>query len=125
MLFFLFACVQDLTPPFLGECAEYPEGKFDYGQVGIGTCISGPSDLYFIENEGETKLLISNANPYLNFETGSILLLDWESIDFEKRTQYVHNLATSTHLTPNSGWVSKFQLMRSADVALHNCQPSC
>ena len=81
---FLISCVQDLTSPFLGDCAQYPEYTYDYGQVGIGTCLSGPADMMFVQNNGSTKLVVSNANPYLNFESGSVLLLDWDALSLDQ-----------------------------------------
>ena len=93
MIFSLLACVQNIQSPNLGDCAEYPTGSYDYGQVAIGTCLAGPSDMQFIDHDGDSKLLISNANPYLNFTTGSLLVLDWNAIDLSIPKQYVHEVA--------------------------------
>jgi DNA-binding beta-propeller fold protein YncE len=82
LLLLLAACVvQTQRGPDLGRCADPPPGVYTYGQIGIGTCIAGPSDLAFLEHEGRTWLAVSNADPYYNFEGGSLLLLDWDAVD--------------------------------------------
>jgi len=101
MLFFMVACVQEIETPFLGDCAQYPESNYDFGQVDIGTCISGPSDMHFIDREGEIKLLVSNANPYLNFSSGSVLMMDWDSVDLTIPTQYSHEIVSQSILLDN------------------------
>ena len=114
MFFLLFACVQDLSRPYLGDCAQHPEGNYDYGQIGIGTCLAGPSDILFLQEGDTTKLLISNANPYLNFETGSLLVVEWDSIDETESTIYSHELSSqmlpiknfSGELESNGDWVT-------------------
>ncbi len=75
-------CVQ--TVPFgpeLGPCADAPGGSYTYGEAGIGTCLAGPTDLQFFELDGRTFLAVANADPYYSFTSGSVLLIDWASID--------------------------------------------
>ena len=54
ILSFLLAagCIRQVgSGPFVGDCAEYPDGVYTYGQIGIGTCIAGPVDIEFIEKD--------------------------------------------------------------------------
>ncbi len=82
ILALLAGCVRDAPLPDLGPCAVYPDGVYEYGQVGIGTCLAGPTDLQFAEtDDGETILLVTNANPYQVFTGGSLLSIPWASID--------------------------------------------
>jgi len=80
----LCGCVQDKPlGPDLGACADAPDGAWTYGEAGIGTCLSGPADLRFVELGGSTRLLVSNADPYNNFASGSLLVIDWDQLDLE------------------------------------------
>ena len=111
---FLISCVQDLAAPFLGDCAQYPDESYDYGQIGIGTCLSGPSDIQFVQSGASTQLIISNANPYLNYDSGSLLLLDWAGVDTTTTTQYMHELNAqaipidtfSGEIESNGSWIT-------------------
>lgn len=70
------SCVSDLGGvPVVGECAERPDGIYTYGTIGIGTCLSGPTDARFLHADGEAWLAISNADPFRDFSGGSVLLL--------------------------------------------------
>ncbi len=74
------AC-QTVTPgPDLGNCADVPDGVYTYGDIGLGTCLAGPVDLAFFEQDGGTYLAVSNADPYRNFVTGGVVVLDWEAL---------------------------------------------
>src|SRR5690606_26402030 len=78
----LGACVQDVgAGPNLGRCADLPRGTYTYGEIGIGTCLAGPVDLGFFEQDGATWLAVTNADPFMNFGSGSVLLVDWDSVD--------------------------------------------
>ncbi|MEL6349839.1 MAG: hypothetical protein AAFV53_42445, partial [Myxococcota bacterium] len=78
----LAGCLRDAAPPNVGDCAEYPDGIYEFGQIGIGTCLSGPTDIVFRETpDGELTLLVSNANPYQLFTTGSLLAIPWDEVD--------------------------------------------
>ena len=80
MLFWLLGCTISKPLPNLGDCATYSDDGFDYGTIGIGTCISGATDLAFREDsEGDWHLLVSNANPYVNFSGGSLLSIPWNN----------------------------------------------
>ena len=75
-------CVQQVPRgPALGDCAEVPEGSYTYGDAGIGRCIAGPADLEFFTKEGRNYLALSNVDQYRNFQTGSVLVIDWTSLE--------------------------------------------
>ena len=65
-------CIKLSPYPDVGECAVYPDGQYEFGQIGIGTCIAGPNQLRFV-GEGEDTRLLVNANPYLTFDDGPSL----------------------------------------------------
>jgi DNA-binding beta-propeller fold protein YncE len=109
-------CIREVGPgPDLGDCAQYPEGVYTYGQIGIGTCLSGPADLQFIERDGQTLLAVSNADPYGNFGEGSVTVVDWASIDLGKRENLMSEVdAWSLPLDPLAGglgWVPDRDLL--------------
>ncbi len=75
------ACSSDgLHSPPLGDCAEIPEGSYTWGTVGIGTCLSGPTDARFFTADGRTWLGITNADPFRDFTGGSFLVLDADAL---------------------------------------------
>lgn len=67
--------------PDLGACAALPDGTYTFGEAGIGTCLAGPADLQFFEQGGKTWLAVSNADPFRNFSSGSLLMVDVGTID--------------------------------------------
>lgn len=78
LLLLLFACLRDDPLPFAGDCAVYPDGVYEFGQIGIGTCLSGPMDLDWVD---DSHLAIANANPWMDFTGGSVTLLDVSTLD--------------------------------------------
>jgi DNA-binding beta-propeller fold protein YncE len=77
----LNGCLVDMPPgPDLGPCAAVPEGVYGYGEAGIGTCLSGPADLVFFQQDGGTFLAVTNADPYRTFRAGSVLVIDWDTL---------------------------------------------
>lgn len=79
----LSSCIESRPlGPDVGACANIPDVAYGYGEPGIGTCLAGPSDLQFVTVNGQTRLLVSNADPYWTYSSGSILSIDWSSIDF-------------------------------------------
>ena len=62
--------------PMIGECADYPDGIYTYGEIGLGTCLSGPVDIDFLEIEGRTWLAVSNADPSSTF---GLVALSWST----------------------------------------------
>ncbi len=77
----LGGCIQDVPlGPDLGGCAgTTAEETFTFGEIPIGTCLAGPADLEFFEQDG-TWLAVSNADPYRNFVTGSVLVIPWDEV---------------------------------------------
>lgn len=69
----------------------YPEGTYEYGQIGIGTCLGGPVDLTFLD-DGHT-LAVANSNPFGDFVGGSTLLLDLDRLDPATGRNLVSGLA--------------------------------
>ena len=102
-----FACVSETQRgPDLGACAEPPKGVYTYGQIGIGTCLAGPADLQFHLVGDQTWLLATNADPFANFRTGSLVNINMASVDTTLDRNFmdevdVHALA----LDPYSGGI--------------------
>ncbi len=73
LLLLVFGCLEYRASPQVGLCADYPEGTYDYGEIGIGSCLSGPLSLDWTETgDGEQVLLVTNANPFLEFTGGNV-----------------------------------------------------
>ncbi len=78
------ACKQDLPLPNVGPCADYPEGIYDYGEIGIGRCLSGSTEVHFTDDaDGNPVLVVTNANTYQNFTGGSLLTIPWSGINLD------------------------------------------
>ena len=101
MIALLFACTISSPLPKIGDCAEYPDETYDYGQIGIGTCLAGASSLQFQSTDTEDYLLVSNSNPYVLFSGGSLLSIPWSSIDLSKPINYSHELPSYALPTPS------------------------
>ncbi|MBN1336157.1 MAG: hypothetical protein JXB39_09365 [Deltaproteobacteria bacterium] len=85
--------MRDAASPFMGDCAVYPEGVYEYGEIGIGTCLSTPADLAFLERDDHGwSLAVSNGDAFHVFTGGSVLFLDWDSIDLDASTNVVSDL---------------------------------
>ncbi|MCO4743233.1 MAG: hypothetical protein KC912_00500 [Proteobacteria bacterium] len=96
VLLLLSGCLLDSgLGPEVGECAEYPDGAYTYGEIGIGTCMAGPTDIRFIERDGQTFLAVANSDPYQTFMGGSVLLLDWDSLDLSATRNPTSTLTAS------------------------------
>lgn len=77
----LVGCLVDVPRgPDLGLCADLPEGTYGYGDAGIGTCLAGPADLVFFQQDGGTFLAVTNADPYREFRSGSALVIPWDPL---------------------------------------------
>ena len=96
-------CIKLSPYPEVGECAVYPDGQYEFGQIGIGTCIAGPNNLRFMGEGEDTRLLVTNANPYLTFDGGSLLSIPWNNIDLGDGTNEVHTLGAETMALPDFG----------------------
>jgi DNA-binding beta-propeller fold protein YncE/predicted GH43/DUF377 family glycosyl hydrolase len=88
----LSACVKNQGLPFVGDCAAYPDGIYEYGQIGIGDCLSGPTGLAFVDPD-DPVLIVTNSNPYATFDGGSLLALRWSEIDLDVGKNLVDELS--------------------------------
>jgi DNA-binding beta-propeller fold protein YncE/predicted GH43/DUF377 family glycosyl hydrolase len=95
----LSACLQEARLPDLGPCAEVPEGAgYEFGQVGIGTCLASPSDLRIRPDPNDPDnyfLFLVNSNSRSNFSGSSLLSIDASSIQRGCAVNGMHELATS------------------------------
>jgi predicted GH43/DUF377 family glycosyl hydrolase/DNA-binding beta-propeller fold protein YncE len=85
-------CVRDAPLPFVGKCAVYPSGVYEYGKIGIGTCLAGPNDLRFAGDPEDPTLLVTNANPYRIFDGGNVVAIPWNNIDMFDSRNLIHTL---------------------------------
>ena len=93
LLALLAACVQPAPLPDVGDCADYPDGVYEFGEIGIGTCIAGPYDLAFTTDDaGAPVLLVSNADPYKLFTGGSLLAIPYGDVDLSLDRNVVSDL---------------------------------
>jgi len=103
-LLLLTACIEQVgLGPDLGPCSQPPDRVHTFGEVGIGTCLAGPADLKSFEQGGTTWLAVANANPFLNFESGSVLLVDWGSVDLDIPENHLDQL--DAHALPMDNYV--------------------
>ncbi len=114
-------CVLDEPSPQLGDCAVPPEGEtaWEFGQVGIGTCVASPSDLRVVADPldpGNHFLLVANSNARANFSGSSLLSIDASSIDLECPTNGLHEV-DATALTMQE-FVGRFDIDERTGVAL-------
>ncbi len=79
--FAIGGCIRDVgRGPVVGDCADLPDGVYTWGEIGIGTCLSGPADVQFVEQPVGTLLAVANADPFLNYTSGSLLFIDWDDV---------------------------------------------
>lgn len=88
----LAGCLRPSEPPWVGECAVYPEGSYQFGDIGIGTCLSAPADLQFVDGGSGPWLAVSNSNAFRDFTGGSVLFIDWSSVDLDNERNLVSEL---------------------------------
>lgn len=82
-LILALGCIEERPPPYVGACADYPEGIYDFGEIGIGTCLSGPTSLDWVGTDGAAGndvLLVTNSNPYRDYVGGSVVAVDVQEI---------------------------------------------
>lgn len=117
ILLSLVACLQNVGPgPDVGACAKPPEGTFSYGEIGIGTCLAGPVDLGFVQTaDGRTLLSVANADPFLTFTTGSLLLVDLATIDLSTGKNTLDSVGATAidadRYAAGLGWLPSRNLM--------------
>jgi hypothetical protein len=98
----LVSCVQTSFAPDPGPCTEVGPVA-DWGDLDIGHCLAGPLALRFIADPADparTSLLVLNSNRDRNFQSGSLLALDWDRFDPALETQRVDQLARSARALP-------------------------
>lgn len=107
ILLLLSGCIIDSgRGPDVGSCADYPDGSYTYGEIGIGTCIAGPTDVRFIERNGTTYLAVASADPYRTFTSGSVVLIDWDSVDLSAERNEMSELTVASVATdPYTGQI--------------------
>lgn len=87
----LAGCKRDAPLPYVGDCADYPKDVYDFGEIGIGTCLSGSTEVTFTDDEdGNPILVVTNANTYQNFTGGSLLTIPWSGINLDTPRNLVH-----------------------------------
>jgi hypothetical protein len=105
----LGGCLEDAPLPRLGECAVVPDdvggyaladgtSTYEYGQVGVGTCLASPTDMRVVADPADPDnhyLLVLNANARTNFEGSSLLSIDTSSIDLTCPVNGLHELSSS------------------------------
>ena len=95
LVLFFFACESPSETAYVGECAEYPVTSFDYGQIGIGDCLAGPTAMAWVPQADDptaSMLVVANANPFLDFTGGSLLSIDAEGLPTDGSTVLMHDL---------------------------------
>jgi DNA-binding beta-propeller fold protein YncE len=87
----------------MGDCAAPPEGVYTYGEIGIGSCLASPADItFFTGSQGGTYLGVANANHYLNFSSGSVLVIDWDTVEKDNGAKnLLSDLTTSADAPSN------------------------
>ena len=93
ILLSLLACIESAPLPYVGDCADYPDGIYDFGQIGIGRCLSGPVSMDW--SEDGSRLIVANANPFLDFTGGSLLSLDIAGLPMDGGISLTHEVADS------------------------------
>ncbi len=73
------ACIESRPLPFVGDCASYPSGTYEYGQIGIGTCLSAPADIIPLATDGQFAVV--NANAWGDYTGGSVSVIDLANVD--------------------------------------------
>ena len=71
-LLLALGCLENRGSPNVGLCADYPDGTYDYGEIGIGSCVAGPLSMDWLGDH----LVVTNANPYLDYTGGSVASYD-------------------------------------------------
>ena len=98
LLTLAMACLVESKPPFLGECADYPAETYDYGDVGIGSCLAGPTSLQWAN---DSTLIVTNANPFLDYTGGSVMSVDVAAVleEADKHVDRRVSIVPAVHVT--------------------------
>lgn len=93
-------CVREAPLPDAGACALTPEeGTYAWGEIGIGTCLAGPSDLQIWGDPHDPEryhVAVVNSNFEANFSSGSLVLIPGDGIDLSRPTNYMHEVGASS-----------------------------
>ncbi len=115
-LLVLASCVIDRPTANVGACADADDPEATYGEIGIGTCLSGPVDLDFHVTDEATWLFVSNANPYHTYAQGSMLAIDFDSIDTTQPRVRMDQL--TAHALPIETYLGEFEIERESQLAV-------
>ena len=92
-------CLQDARLPDLGACSDTPDvANFEYGQVGVGSCLASPADLRVRPDPTDPDnyfLFVVNSNSRGNFRGSSLLSIDASSIDESCAINGMHEVSSS------------------------------
>lgn len=95
-------CIVSRPLPDVGDCAEYPSGTYEYGQIGIGTCLAAPADIIPLETDGQFAVV--NANAWGDYLGGSVVVIDLANVDTSLGRQTMTQIgATAVDLPSLSG----------------------
>ncbi len=98
----LVGCVESRPLPDVGDCAVYPSGSYEYGQIGIGTCLAAPADIVPLDTDGQFAVV--NANAWSDFTGGSVTVVDLGNVDTSLGRQTMTGIgATAVDLPSFSG----------------------
>ncbi len=113
-------CIVDQSLPDLGECADTAGlDVYEYGQVGIGTCLAGPTDMKVLPHPDQGDdfyLLVSNTNFERNFDAGSLLAIPFSGLDMGMETNYMHQVGAVA--LPIESFPGGFDMDSSGEFAL-------
>jgi len=101
ILLSLLGCKQNAPLPYVGECAEYPEDVYDFGEIGVGTCLTGPVSIDWVASGDSWHLVVANSNPFLDFTGGSLLSLDFSALPLDGSTTLTHEIASDALPMPS------------------------
>jgi hypothetical protein len=92
------ACTTPSDDLYYGDCALYEDGVVRGGDVGIGSCLAGPTHLVWTADEGSDDewLLVSNTNPFLDFKSGSLLAIETTGIPADGQRHLLSDLTTGS-----------------------------
>ena len=89
-IIFASGCVRVSELPDVGTCADYPSETYEYGQIGIGTCLAGPNSLRFAGDSTNPTLLVTS-EPFKVFDGGSLLAFPG-TVDFGDQANEIDTL---------------------------------
>lgn len=80
----------------------YPDGVYEYGQIGVGTCLAAPADIVPLDEPGQFAIV--NANAWGDYTGGSVGVVDLARVDESLGRQTMTDIgATAVGLPSFSG----------------------